>query len=142
MAKIDPSRSIPTRASEAQSWIQWHKDLKKALGKKSANSIWVYAWQKRGGIDAPANTNSLREYMSSQGVDIEKTSMAALTDFGEDIVSGFGNLLSAGKWVFIGVSVLAMIVILRIVFKLTQDGGKGVASTVVSARTGGLGKLK
>jgi hypothetical protein len=97
--KLDPSKTIPTASSKSENWIQWHKDLKKIFGKKKANSIWLYAWAKRGGIKSPANTSVLRDYMDGQGVDITTTSLGELSDsIGNVLDFGFG----IGKVVIIG----------------------------------------
>jgi hypothetical protein len=62
--KIDPSKNIPTASSKSEEWVQWHKDLKKIFGKKKANSLWIFAWAKRGGVNSPANTNALTYYLA------------------------------------------------------------------------------
>ena len=102
--KLDPSKTIPTASSKAENWIQWHKDLKSMFGKKKANSLWLYAWAKRGGIKSPANTPVLRDYMDSQGVDITTTSLGELTD-------SIGNVLDFG----FGVSKVVVIASLSVV---------------------------
>ena len=89
--KLDPSKTIPTSSSKAENWIQWHKDLKKFFGQKKANSLWLYAWAKRGGINSSANTSSLRDYMDSQKVDLTTTSLGELSDkIGNVLDFGFG----------------------------------------------------
>ena len=55
--RADPSVNIPTASSSSENWIQWHKELKRFFGKKTANSLWVFAWAKRGGKNAEANTS-------------------------------------------------------------------------------------
>ena len=107
--KLDPSKTIPTASSKPENWIQWHKDLKKIFDKKKSNSIWLYAWAKRGGVNSPANTRSLREYMDGQGVDITTTSLGELSDkIGNVLDFGFG----VGKIIIIsGLSVTALILI-------------------------------
>jgi hypothetical protein len=118
MRKSDPSLNIPTGASESQDWIQWHKDLKKLFGKKKANSVWTYAWSKRGGVDARANDRTLSNYMEKEGVDITRTSLAELSegvlDFGSDI-------MTTSKWIWI-ISVGAISLILfRILWGLSKN---------------------
>ena len=123
---IDPSRSIPTASSESQAWVQWHKTLRKVFGKKQANDIWVYAWSKRGGKDAKANTTDTRNYMSKQGVELDKTALSSLADFGDSVGSFFGGMFSVWKWVAIISSVFVLVVLGRILWKLAKDPNKSI----------------
>jgi hypothetical protein len=116
--KLDPSQSIPTASSKAENWIQWHRDLKKMFGKKKANSIWLYAWAKRGGIKSSANTSGLRDYMDSQGVDITTTALGELSDkIGNVLDFGFG----VGKVVLIGSLSVVGLILIAILVKLFRN---------------------
>jgi hypothetical protein len=116
--KADPSQNIPTASSTSESWIQWHKDLKRIFGKKKANSIWLYAWAKRGGIKSPANTSVLRDYMDKQGVDITTTSLGELSDkIGNVLDFGFG----VGKVVVIGTMSVVGLILIGILVKLFRN---------------------
>ena len=116
--KLDPSKSIPTASSKAENWIQWHRDLKKMFGKKKANSIWLYAWAKRGGIKSSANTSGLRDYMDSQGVDITTTALGELSDkIGNVLDFGFG----VGKVVLIGSLSVVGLILIAILVKLFRN---------------------
>ena len=118
MAKLDPSLSIPSASSKSENWIQWHKDLKKIFGKKKANSIWLYAWAKRGGIKSPANTSFLRDYMDGQGVNITTTSLGELSDsIGNVLDFGFG----IGKVVIIGSLSVVGLILIGILVKLFRN---------------------
>ena len=118
MAKLDPSLSIPSASSKSENWIQWHKDLKKIFGKKKANSIWLYAWAKRGGIKSPANTSVLRDYMDGQGVNITTTSLGELSDsIGNVLDFGFG----IGKVVIIGTMSIVGLILIGILVKLFRN---------------------
>jgi hypothetical protein len=116
--KLDPSQTIPTASSNSENWIQWHKDLKKMFGKKKANSIWLYTWSKRGGVNSPANNKSLRDYMDSQGVDISTTSLESITDTIGDVLS-FG--LGTGKIILIGSLSIVGLVLIAILVKLLRN---------------------
>lgn len=131
--KIDPSKNIPVSSSKSEEWIQWHKDLKKMFGKKKANSIWVFAWAKRGGINSPANTNSLSTYMESQGVDVQRTT---LEEIGESISEITSGVFTFGKWVVIGGMILTGIVLLRIFIVLTRNPNKTMQSALVLSPQG------
>lgn len=116
--KLDPSKTIPTASSKPENWIQWHKDLKKIFNKKKSNSIWLYAWAKRGGINSPANTSSLRDYMDGQGVDITTTSLGELSDkIGNVLDFGFG----VGKVIVIGGLSITALILIGILVKLFRN---------------------
>lgn len=116
--KLDPSKTIPTASSNSENWIQWHKDLRKIFDKKKANSIWLYAWAKRGGVSSPANTSSLRDYMDKQGVDVTTTALGELSDkIGNVLDFGFG----IGKVVVIGGLTITGLILVSILVKLLRN---------------------
>lgn len=116
--KLDPSQTIPTASSKSENWIQWHQDLKKIFGKKKANSLWLYAWAKRGGINSSANNSVLREYMDSQGVDITTTALGELSDtIGNVLDFGFG----IGKVMIIGTLSVVGLILIGILVKLFRN---------------------
>lgn len=116
--KLDPSQTIPTASSNSENWIQWHKDLKRIFGKKKANSIWLYAWAKRGGTNSSANTSDLRKYMDGQGVDITTTSLGELSDkIGNVLGFGFG----VGKVIVIGSLSIVGLIFIGILVKLFRN---------------------
>ncbi len=118
MSVKDPSRSVPTVSSPAESWIQWHRDLRKVFGKKQANSIWVYAWSKRGGEKSPANTRSLRSYMESQGVDISRTTLSGVGDSLANFGSGIGSFV---KWTLVGSLVLGGVLVVAVAYNVVKN---------------------
>jgi hypothetical protein len=126
--KLDPSKTIPTASSNSESWIQWHKDLRRVFGKKKANSIWLYAWSKRGGVNSPANTRSLRNYMDKQGIDITTTNLAQLGD-------AIGNILSfpfsVGKVLIIGGLSVAGIVLLVALIRLINNPNQNLTTQIL-----------
>lgn len=126
--KIDPSKNIPTVSSNTEEWVQWHRDLKKMFGKKRANSIWVLAWAKRGGVNSPANTNALSSYMEKQGVDVQRTTLEEIGESISDITSG---IFTFSKWLFIGGMILAGIILLRILIVLTRNPNKSVQTALM-----------
>ena len=119
--KLDPSQTIPTASSKAENWIQWHKDLKKVFGKKKANSIWLYAWAKRGGVKSSANTSSLRDYMDGQGVNVTTTSLGELSDAVGNVLD-FG--LGIGKIVIIGGLSVVGLILISILVRLFKNSNQ------------------
>jgi hypothetical protein len=139
MGKSDPSRNIPTGASESQDWIQWHKDLKKMFGKKKANSIWTYAWSKRGGVNASANSRGLSNYMEKQGVDIDRT---ALAELGEGVLDFGSGIFTAGKWITIIVAGVVGVILVRILWKLSKDPNKTIGQVASVHPASKMKKIK
>lgn len=134
---VDPSRNIPKASDPSSSWIQWHKQLRKLFGKKDANNIWAYAWAKRGGVNSQANTMTLREYMSGQGVDIETTTLGSIGDTVSGVVGGFTNTF---KWIgIIGLGLVGLVMI-RIVWSLTKDPNKTAGAVVMATPAGRVRK--
>ena len=119
--KLDPSQTIPTASSKAENWIQWHKDLKKVFGKKKANSIWLYAWAKRGGVKSSANTSALRDYMDGQGVNVTTTSLGELSDAVGNVLD-FG--LGIGKIVIIGGLSVVGLILISILIRLFKNSNQ------------------
>jgi len=136
--KLDPSENIPTASSKSEHWIQWHKDLKKIFGKKKANSIWVFAWAQRGGVNSPANTNTLSKYMESQGVDPQRTT---LEEMGESVSEFASGVFTFGKWVMIGGLILVSLILIRIIWKLTQNPNATIRTASGLAPTGRATKM-
>jgi hypothetical protein len=128
MARLDPSKNIPTRSSEAQDWISWHKSLKRMFGKKTANELWVYAWSKRGGVDSNANTGRLRDYMGGQGVDVQRTTLDAIRDTGVSIID---TTLTIGKWALIGGGVIVGAFLIRILLSKDTGSQATIAQTML-----------
>jgi hypothetical protein len=126
--KIDPSLNIPTASSKAEEWIAWHKDLKKVFGKKKANSIWIFAWAKRGGINSPANTNMLSAYIEPQGIDVTRTSGEQIAESITEIV---GGIFTFGKILFIGGLATAGIILILILRALLKNPQKSVQTAVL-----------
>lgn len=118
MAKLDPSLSVPTASSKSENWIQWHKDLKKMFGKKKANSLWLFAWAKRGGVNSSANTSDLRSYMEGQGVNITTTTLNDITDTIGDVL---GFSFGVGKIVIIGTLSVVGLILIGILVKLFRN---------------------
>jgi len=93
--------SMPTKSSSGEAWKQWHIKLKRTLGKKNANITWIKAWDLRGGKNSSASTGDLREYMKGEGVELDKTTIQSVTDFGGDIIDSVGGFFNIGKWIFL-----------------------------------------
>ena len=98
---------MPTTQAAGAEWIAWHKSLKARTGKSNANAAFVYVWGKRAGAGSSASTNSVREYMKTQGVELDTTKLEDITDFGYGVWDGIGSFLSIGKKLTIGLTILA-----------------------------------
>jgi hypothetical protein len=126
--KADPSQNIPTASSTSESWIQWHKELKRVFGKKTANSLWSFAWAKRGGKNADANTSKTRMYMKSQGVNIDTTKLNEAFD---NVKASINQGISVAKWVAIGGLGIGLIIFILILRKLLQNPSASIPNVIV-----------
>ena len=88
------------------------------FGKKKANSLWLFAWAKRGGVNSSANTSDLRNYMEGQGVNITTTTLNDITDTIGDVL-GFG--FGVGKIVIIGTLSVVGLILVGILVKLFRN---------------------
>lgn len=127
MAKTDPSLNIPTARSSDAEWINWHQNLKKMFGKKDANAIWVFAWSKRGGVDNPANTTGLSNYMEKQGVDIERST---LDEIGEGLYDFTSGALTVGKWIILIPLGIGGIILILILIKLFRSPNANIGNAL------------
>jgi hypothetical protein len=119
--QVDPIQTIPDKNSTGAQWIQWHQALKDRYGKKQANSLFLYGWEKRrasgniltGNI---ANTQTLREYLEKQGITV---SGDGVLDYAADALDNFedyfGGIFGVGKTVAI---VIALLILIPIAFLL------------------------
>lgn len=126
--KADPSVNIPTASSSSENWIQWHKELKRVFGKKTANSLWIFAWTKRGGKNAEANTSKTRVYMKSQGVNIDTTRLNEALD---NVKASINAGLTTVKWVVIGSLGVGTILLILIFRKLLQNPNSSIPQIIV-----------
>ena len=119
----DPTLSVPTTNSTAAEWLQWHKTLLTVFSLEKANSIWVQFWAQRGNGN---DDKTLRDYMTSQGVDIQTSVLTDVIDTGTNIageaVTGveavgnaviapfkaIGSIIGVGKWVALGFVVIIL----------------------------------
>lgn len=130
---------IPTNSSSYATWIEWHKSLKKCVGKSNANQLWMMNYDK----EVPGDTVEVREYMRSQGVDLDRNVAERVTDFGSGVYNWFGGAVDF-------TSGTAMVIVLIIVggaglmiynIVKTPEGSKRLAAGIATrgmSETGGL----
>ena len=94
----------PNQQSSDAIWIQWHKDLKTVLGKKTADAVFLAYWQKRG-TDA-ANTHALREYAAGQGFQIDGGTIGGIVDSVYSVADNIADVFKIGKYVSIAIIVI------------------------------------
>ena len=93
---------IPTQRSSATTWIQWHKSLKKCVGKSNANQLWMLNFEK----EVPDTTLEMREYMRGQGVDLDRDVADRLTDFGSGVYNWFGGAFDVASYTTIALLIV------------------------------------
>jgi hypothetical protein len=132
--KADPTR-IPQRGDTADVWKNWHETLKSNFGKKTANQLFIQNWKVRG--TTSVSTNSLRDYLKDNGIEISTTAIQDIVDKGSDITDFFGDTFKVGK--YIGIS-LAVIVVGGLAFAIYNAAKNPAASagTALRAYKGGM----
>ena len=125
-----PCANIPGDRSSISSWIAWHKNLKGCVGKKYANELFLMAWDREG----LATTIELRAYMSKNGVDMDKTALNRITDFGSGVYNYFGGIVDFSSYMAMGVAIIVIGGLGMMVFNLTstKEGSARVASAIAT----------
>ena len=112
---------IPKAASGAAAWKEWHIALKRRFGKKSANMIFVKAWEKRGGTASPAMTSDLRDYMKTQDVDLDTTVVQDIMDTGSDISNFFGDIIKTSAYMGMAISGIVVVGLAMLIFNIAKQ---------------------
>lgn len=134
---LDPSKNIPTATSNDDQWIIWHKQLRRLFGKKQANSIWLFAWSKRGGLDTKANTRKLSNYLEKFGIDVERSTLDSIGEGFADAAEGFA---STAKWFVIIPLGVAGIVLIAILWQLIKNPDKTIGQAALLTPQGRAAK--
>ena len=137
-SQTDPVKTIPSRKSSAQDWIQWHKDLKDNTGKKLARSTTSYVWKKRGNNDAVNPT--MKDYFAGEGISIERTGLASILDTKDSLVDNIGNIFSVGKYTVYAITGIAVVGLGMIVFNVARNpikAAQAAASFTPAGRAAG-----
>jgi len=126
--------NMPRKTSSGADWIEWHKLLKRTLGKKNANVTWIKAWDLRGGKGSSASTSDLRNYMKDEGIVVDKTTLQSATDFGGDVLDKIGSAFTVGKWIFLIVIGIIVGGLALLVWGLLKDPIKSISATGQAAK--------
>jgi hypothetical protein len=129
--------SIPSKSSGTAVWKEFHIQLKDNYGKKIANAVFVKAWEMRGGIDSPANSSELRQYLEKNGISIDKNGLATIIDSVTGIVDYFGDFMVAGKWITIGLTAVIALGIGVLVINIASKPIES-ANAAMRLRSGGM----
>jgi len=136
MAKINPSTNIPNTKSADYQWVEWHKAMKTRYGKKTANTLFLEAWQRRQSGDA--NTVALRNYLEKNDIGIEGGVFSFTADVLDDVGSYYSSLFSFGKWIGIVLIIILVVGIAMIIFNVAKRPVE-TARAIADARSGGMG---
>jgi hypothetical protein len=133
--------NFPSKSWSGDKWIQWHEILKKAMGKKQANQVWLKAWYMRAGTGSSASTSDLRSYMSEQGIDINKTTIESIGDSASSGLDFVGDVFKTGTWIAMGLVGVVVVGVGIAVINIARKSGT-IASDVAKGYAGGMGRLK
>lgn len=106
--RADPSVTIPTSDSPAESWVNWHKSLLRWFSKQEANREWLRFWAQRAGAGTKADTHDLRAYMQSQGVELTTTALGEFRDGAADFADWFGDTFTGIRNILFGAVIIAI----------------------------------
>tara|TARA_R110000850_G_scaffold38869_10_gene101119 strand:+ start:460 stop:969 length:510 start_codon:yes stop_codon:yes gene_type:complete len=81
---------FPSLSSSGDIWENWHKNLVKCVGTSRANDLFLQLWRKRAGANSEASTIQLRNYLSTQGVELTVNGLKKTQDFFSDTGEFFG----------------------------------------------------
>ena len=81
---------FPSLSSSGDIWENWHKSLVKCVGTSRANDLFLQLWRKRAGASSEASTIQLRNYLSTQGIELTVTGLKKTQDFFSDTGEFFG----------------------------------------------------
>ena len=110
---------LPNQNSNAQYWIDWHKYLKKELGKEGAKDTFMRAWQAVG-QKSNANGPTLRAYAKTQGLQIEGN-YSIISDAADTWQSVNTGGKKIGSSFFIGVILLMLMLVGAVYFLFLKD---------------------
>lgn len=118
MANTDPTLNKPDRTSDSNAWLQWYKDLKDNFGRKLAVSAWTNWWGQQGGI---ALSHDTRDYLAKQGIEVDATGLAKITDVADDIFGEIGSFFQMGKIATIAVLAIVLGGVGMLVFNIAKS---------------------
>lgn len=110
--------NIPTQNSSDKNWISWYDSLKKHFGRKKANALFSANWDSKKGDSSDANTTTLRNYMSDNGVEISGGFFGEAKDKAFDVANFFGDYFTIGKYIGVGLAGVVALSIGAFVFQL------------------------
>lgn len=112
---------VPDSSSPCETWKTYFAQLKGAVGKSNARTLWLFTWDQAG--DTGCTTSSdFNRWLKANGLDVSNAATRALAD-----VSGLGeHMLGLGKnltkVVSLGVPVLLAIIVLVVGITLVRVG--------------------
>jgi len=125
---VNPTKIIPNKQSSSQAWIDWHKSMKNRYGKKQANSLFIKAWDIRGGAGSKGSTNELREYMKGNDVVLDTTAMEDVLDTTSSGLDWIGDSLSMGKYFGIAIGVIVIGGAGMLIYNIAKDPIKAASA--------------
>jgi hypothetical protein len=135
----DPILNEPSVKSNCSEWIQWHKDLKSVFGKKTANSIFIAFWKKRGSTSA--NTNELRTYAKDQGFSIVGGTLSGVVDSAYDVFDSFGDIFKVGKIATISIIIIVIGGLGMLIFNVARKPTAAISAASFGAAKGMKGGI-
>jgi hypothetical protein len=126
MADLKSIATIPSINSSDEEWIAWHKNLKRETGKINANDLFIRAWKQRKNenpiFGSKANTSKLRNYLSSQGLDLSGDGAFGFAYDVMDNIEDFAiSAFNTGKWMFIIILAVVLIPLFIMMLNIAKN---------------------
>lgn len=121
-------RTVPKEGWSCEEWKQYHKALKKTLGKKHAIANWIVAWQNfgergKGGSECKSRVD-FHNYFKEQDIDIDSSALQELKFKTLNFFEGWGKLIKIGGYVTAGLVLFIIIAVVWSVVKNPEKWGK------------------
>ena len=111
-------RRIPTRNQSDLIWINWYAALKKQLGRKKANQLFIANWDSQNGDNSEANTSTLRSHLEGNGIDVSGGILGGVKDTFLGVKGYFGTMFQASQIIGITLSSIVALSVGILVFQI------------------------
>ena len=114
-------RTVPKETWSCSDWVEYHKVLKKSIGKHHSLVNWVTAWQAFGsGVrgDECKGKTDFYNYFMEQGIDIDPSTLQWLKHKSSNFIGGIENFIKYGLY---GVGGIVLLIIIALVWSMVRN---------------------
>ncbi len=124
MDTLSPRLTPPNKNSDGNVWLSWYEELESEFGRKDAALAFTTRW---GNVKPDAgNDNNLRTKMAEKGINIQPGGIfGSIEDTAKSFTGGLTSFFKMGATASIIVSVVVLIFVLVIVYRLAKPEAVG-----------------